>query len=122
MIFSIHNIIDLIINALYNTLCYEAIEIKEIKLVHDIDNIYYLYVSIKDTDVFGSEYVRFSISLRENNETMKINSVYLSLKYEDRELQTITPYYYEGLNELRVTLSNILCNLEILHEELKQYE
>ncbi len=120
MIFGIHEIIDLILNALYNTLSYENVEIVDITLENDIDNYYYLRIKLKDMDSVENENIHISLSLSRDESTLKIKSVYLLMRSNSNNV--ITPYYYEGLKELRDALSNILCNLEIMYRDLVGYE
>lgn len=112
-------LLDIILNTLNNTLSINNTKIQEIEIKQDIDNIYCLRLIIKDCD-YNKDLVKFHLSLAKRQDTYTIYSVWVAL--ENSEIKTITPYYYNGLTNLRLTLNNVLSDLCLLVEEFKEYE
>ena len=112
-------LLDIILNALENTLCIENTKIQEMQIIQDIDNFYMLRLVIKDND-YNGDLVKFHISLAKRGDTYVIHNIWVAL--ENNNIKTITPYYYDGLNNLSVALNNTLNDMGLLVEEFKEYE
>ena len=121
MILDFQSIIDLFFNALSNIMiCDKAfIKIEYIKIEADSNNYYNLTLWLQDTEYENTSY-HFNISLIKNKNMLKIENIYMLAKL--KENTNITPYYYEGLNQLSEALIGVLDGISFYYDEVKQYE
>ncbi len=121
MFLSFQTIIDLIINTIDNVMICDRdyVKIEYIKIEADNHNEYNLTLWLLDTEYENTSY-HFEISLYRNKNEMKIENVYLLAQIKEKT--KITPYYYEGLNQLHDALVNVLNGVCFYYDEVKEYE